>query len=308
MLYRKDMKYKIQYLSDHGFDDLTAIDDYEFKIIKESIDFILFYYSFEELFDMVRVNIYEFWKLYFETLEKHRLKIISKSNELIKPITFFNQSLANILTSFKSYNDHIERKISDVDSKYKDTLVFYRQKYSEYYDQEFNIRFFTRLRNYVQHFGFPISKINYHSDIVDEYVEHTISLVAFKSDLLKYKKWSKVKSEIEKLDEEIDLKKYMNAFLYSFSSLHEIMRKYYFDHYIFSFEKLTQIKEKCIEDNYMKYQKRPNKLEVIYITKKDDSSRNEKFWLPLSRISDIQNYFIKNKLPETIKKSYSTNK
>lgn len=60
MLYRKDMKYKIQYLSDHGFDDLTAIDDYEFKIIKESIDFILFYYSFEELFDMVRVNIYEF--------------------------------------------------------------------------------------------------------------------------------------------------------------------------------------------------------------------------------------------------------
>lgn len=100
----------------------------------------------------------------------------------------------------------------------------------------------------------------------------------------------------------------MNAFLYSFSSLHEIMRKYYFDHYIFSFEKLTQIKEKCIEDNYMKYQKRPNKLEVIYITKKDDSSRNEKFWLPLSRISDIQNYFIKNKLPETIKKSYSTNK
>lgn len=302
------MKYTITYLSDNGFKDLKEIELEEYKFIKEAREFILFYYSFEELFDIVRINIYEFWQLYFETSEKYRLKIISRSDEIIKPISFFNQRLANILTSFRSYDDHLQRKISNSDLNNKSTLDYYREKLSEVYDEYFSFRFFTRLRNYVQHFGFPISKIKFNSEVIGEFTEFTISLVTLKSDLLKYKKWSQVKPEIEKLDEEIDIRKYLNEFLYALSFFHKVMRVYYLNYFWESENKLNSIKEACIEDNFKNYQRRPKDLEVIFLNASDDLSSKEKLWLPFSRSSDIRNYFIKNEFPEIIKKSYSINK
>jgi len=302
------MIYSITYLSDDGFKDLKEIDLEEYKFIKEAREFILFYYSFEELFDIVRINIYEFWQLYFETSEKYRLKIISRSDEIIKPISFFNQRLANILTSFRSYDDHIKRKISDTDLNHKTTLKYYGEKLSETYDKYFSFRFFSRLRSYVQHFGFPITKIKFNSEIVGEFTEFTISLITLKSDLLKYKKWSSVKQEIERLEEEIDIRKYLNEFIYALSSFHKIMRVYYLNYFWDSEKKLNDIKEMCIEDNFHKYQNRPNNLEIIFVNAKNDNSQSEMFWLPFSRISDIRNFFIKNELSQIIQKSYSINK
>jgi hypothetical protein len=302
------MKYTITYLSDDGFKELKELNNEEFEAIRKTRDFILFYYGLEESFDIVRLNIYEFWKLYFETSEKYRLRIISRSDEIIKPISIFNQKLANILTSFRSYDDHLKRKINDSDLKKKPTLNYYHEKSSEVYNEYFSYRFFAKLRNYVQHYGFPISKIKYNSELVGDSVEFTISLVTLKNDLLKYQKWSHLKKKIEILDEEINIRKYLNEFLYALSFLHKVMRVYYLNYFYDSENKLNTIKDMCIEDNYKNHRRKPDDLIMINVNAYDESELKEMFWLPFSRSLDIRNYFGKNEFSEGIKKSYSINK
>lgn len=302
------MKHTITYLSDSGIKNLKEIDLNEYEGLKKSREFILFYYSFEELFDVVRINVYEFWKLYFEVSEKFRLKMISTKDEIIKPISFFNQKLSNMLSSFRSYDDHLKRKISDSDVNNEVTLNYYRGKCREVYNKYFSFRFFSRLRNFVQHYNFPISKIIYHTGVIENYHEHFVKLIVLKNDLLKFKGWSKVKSEIEKLEEEIDIKEFLNEFLYALSFLHKIMRTYYLDHFWDAEIKLNTIKELCLEDNFENYKKKPTNLDVVYINQLNEEAENEMLWLPITRLLDIRKYFKKNESHENIKESYSTNK
>ncbi|HSH52552.1 MAG TPA: hypothetical protein VK982_12580 [Bacteroidales bacterium] len=302
------MKYIISYLSDNQFVDLKEISEDEYSSLKNAREFILFYYGFEELFDMVRVNIYEFWQYYFEICEKYRLKIISRKEEIIQPISFFNQRLATILTSFRSYDDHMQRKISNSVSSSESVLEFYRHKFSEFYDKDFSFRFFAPLRNYVQHYGYPFSKIRYNSKIVNDYDEYSVSLLTKKQDLLEFKKWSTIKTEIQKMDDEIDIPNYLNQFLHTLSSFHKVLREYFNIEFTESSNLLNDVREMCIQDSINNERNKIENLDIIYINSISKNTRNEMFWLPFSRLSDIQNYFIKNQIQEVIKKSYSTNK
>ncbi|CAM5184958.1 hypothetical protein UACE39S_01432 [Ureibacillus acetophenoni] len=104
-----------------------------------------------------------------------------------------NRLLMNYLSIIRTYDDHISSEISKTfDSQKKDE---FKSFLSALYDEFFTYRFIVRLRNFAQHFDIPISSFTRNRD--GNFV------IMNKSHLLGYDGWSKVKKEIQEMDEEI---------------------------------------------------------------------------------------------------------
>ncbi|WP_338816811.1 hypothetical protein [Bacillus subtilis] len=102
-----------------------------------------------------------------------------------------NRLLMNYLSMFRSYVDHISCSLSKIfDSNTKEQFVKFTHRV---YDNRFEYRFLSRLRNFAQHFGVPINSL-----ISNQYGNH---VAIDRDNLLIYEGWSSVKEEIKKMEE-----------------------------------------------------------------------------------------------------------
>jgi hypothetical protein len=116
-----------------------------------------------------------------------------------------NAYLLNLLSSFRTFIDHSERRI--IKSSGKDSSVYksFKSITKELYDNRFEYRFLYKLRNYAQHFNLPLGSIDVNSK-VDEFdkskVLHFFSIVFNKSKLLDYDGWGNtLKKELVQLSD-----------------------------------------------------------------------------------------------------------
>ncbi len=301
------MKYNISYYSDNGYIQLKEISFNEFKLLSEYRDFIIFLGSIEQLFSYFKINVFEFWKYYFEVLEKYRLRIILLDKEMKESSSIFNLKLTNILTTFRSYQDIIKNKINNSDVNNLEVIKYYEEKSSYVFDQHFSYRLFSKLRNYMQHFDIPITSVNYNTVLVDNKVEHSIKLFVSKSRLLQYKGWGKIKNEILKLGEEIDIKNYINDFLFSVSLIHNFIKTYYLNYFNTIELKLLSIRDECDEHNLKNFHRKIDCSGLIDVCQIDEEAENNnRYWLPIPNLVDIRKNYGKNIFSKT--DSYSTNK
>ncbi len=104
--------HEVRYFTDR-YITFREMTEPEFFKIKSSLEYIRFYRQFEELFELVRYNVSEFWMYLVTISEYHRLNRVIEYDDFADPTLICNQRLANILTSFRTYLDHIAHKLSN---------------------------------------------------------------------------------------------------------------------------------------------------------------------------------------------------
>jgi hypothetical protein len=145
------------------------------------------------------------------------------------PSLEINQRILNILTSIKSYEEHIKYKVSKLWGDSSEQLKKYEEIDSDLYDKFFSYRFLKRLRNYVQHRDLPVKGVGYPAMSVGfepGQIAFTVSPRMYKSYLLEFDSWSTVKKDIEAQGDEIDVNLIIEEAFRVFTSLHFQFRGY----------------------------------------------------------------------------------
>jgi hypothetical protein len=210
-----------------GFNKVRNVDLEEYEAFIKAKSYISFYLQFEELYEFVKVNFIDFWNYLFKICEQYRLYYISDFSELIDPVLFSNQKLANILSSFRTYQDYLKHIISETLGDKSTEYKTFEKILVKIYDSNFSYRFFYRLRNYIQHCGLPIKKISYDAKLMNKEPIEWAQFVNLKIDrdmLLKFQGWSTVKKEIIKLPDFFEIKPLINDYFNSLNIIHSKMR------------------------------------------------------------------------------------
>ncbi len=162
----------------------------QINIFYDEIDFINTYSQVNRVLDMVIGNSIIVKKYYNSNSQNAKMSGVESEN-ILKNI---NKYLFDYLTSFHTFIDVVIKAMIKIDSGKEEDI---KKEDSRLYDEYFEYRFFKRLRNYIVHYDFPLTKLDA-SDV-------GIKISASKKSLLRFKSWSTVKDEIQKLDEEIDI-------------------------------------------------------------------------------------------------------
>lgn len=111
----------------------------------------------------------------------------------------------NTLSMFRSFIDFSNKSISFEYGKDSEEYNIWKEKQSEIFDCNFEYRFFSKMRNYTQHVGFPPIEITLSSTIDNPLPQLKISLK--RNDLLEHKDiWkSKIYNEIRNCNELLPL-------------------------------------------------------------------------------------------------------
>ena len=154
---KKSSKYELWATLQDGA--VREIEKEEYTSFLKHKELLVFFIRFEELFEIVKENFRDFWRTIFEITEDYRLHMFRDRNFVTKNISNLNLRIANILNSFKAYDDHLKHHLSsNFDNHiYSDFFDLFKNKV---YDKSFEYRFCVRLRNYVQHFGHPVDKMS----------------------------------------------------------------------------------------------------------------------------------------------------
>lgn len=268
----------------------------EYEEIIKAKSYVLFYLQFEELYEFVKANFLDFWNYLFKICEKYRLNYISDFSELIDPVLFSNQKLANILSSFRTYQDYLKHNISETLGNESTEFDTFDKILSKIYDSNFSYRFFYRLRNYIQHYGLPIRIISYDGKLMNKEPIEWAQFVNLKIDrdmLLKFKGWSKVKEDIIKLPDFFEIKPLINDYYNSLNIIHSKMRDALLSQYT---------REKLILENLffeavgnINLPNIKNKLShATFIYHKENDDVLNKEYIPYNVIIRIDNFINKN--------------
>lgn len=299
--------YLVYYFASKGYSEFKMITEKEFQQYEESTKYVLFYHKFQELFELVKINVFEFWAYINEVSEKHRLDFIfADYNDAVDPILFTNQKISNILSSFKTFEDHLKHQLSILFENDIKFLEIYENRDKSLYDEYFGYRFFKRLRNYTQHYGLPIRTISFSHRGHSKNCKLDIFSVKpqmKKKELLQYSGWSTLKDEISNLANDIDIREYVNEFFHAFKLVFKSIQEQLSVKYKDSKKILDQLYNECLlhsKDEAEKY----NALALqVYI--KSNVDDEVEFMIPKDTINRIDKFELKNILEPRIKDSVS---
>jgi len=190
---------------------------------------VLFQLLFEEQYQICKFNFMEYWQTIFRVSETFRLDCTHNIKSMTMPSLEINQRILNILTSIKSYEEHIKYKVSKLWGDSREHIKKYEEIDSSLYDKFFSYRFLKRLRNYVQHRDLPVKCVSYPIMSVGfepRQIAFTVAPIMFKHYLLEFDSWSTVKKDIEEQDDKIDVNLIMEEAFRVFTSLHAKFRDY----------------------------------------------------------------------------------
>ena len=280
----------------NGFNKVRNVDLEEYEEFIEAKSYVLFYLQFEELYEFVKVNFIDFWNYLFKICEQYRLYYISDFSELIDPVLFSNQKLANILSSFRTYQDYLKHKISEILGDESTEFNTFDKILSEIYDSNFSYRFFCRLRNYIQHYELPIRMISYDGKLMNEEPIEWAQFVNLKLDrdmLLKFKGWSTVKEEIIKLPDFFEIKPLINDYFNSLNIIHSKMRDVLQIQYTKKKSILENLSFEAANSTNLLNTKN-NLIQNIFILYKENNVVLKKEYIPYNVIIRIDNFINRN--------------
>jgi hypothetical protein len=74
----------------------------------------------------------------------------------------------NYLSSFRTFVDHLETKYKRLECQGYPFFAHYDKITAACYDNHFSYRFFTKLRNFVQHCGLPFGEVAMYEQLTEE--------------------------------------------------------------------------------------------------------------------------------------------
>lgn len=172
----------------------VQISERKYKEMHRWFDFVPYYHICRSMKKMVIESGNDFL-IYSKEIKN--IKRVYNDNDLDRFLITANKLLISYLSFISVFIDTISCAISQKSEKQK-------QEFQEFdrlmYDKYFSYRFLKRMRNYVTHNCLPILRVSLST-------ASGIKLALDKDELLKFKKWSTVKNEIDKLPKyfEIDI-------------------------------------------------------------------------------------------------------
>lgn len=125
-----------------------------------------------------------------------------------------NRLLLNYLSAFKTFIDHLTTRYTRLQRQGGSFLSDFKAITAACYDGNFPYRFFSKLRDYVQHCGLPLGSIHIDEKPAPDGSVDISTSICFSRDTLisAYEKWGKVKADLERQQEEMELLPYINGF------------------------------------------------------------------------------------------------
>ena len=206
----------------HHVEFVEDITPGEYKDLVTALNTINQFLRDSQLFSIVGWNYFEFNRiilLYFTCYINNDFSLVDE-----KPIDInINRYFLNLLSSFRSYLDHMDKKLSNRFGKNSQLRSNFKQYCSEEYDGNFSYRFLYGIRNYAQHRGFPINHINLGqrpSSSDPNRAEYYLNIHISRNEILMDHDWKKLTNEIEKLPEFIDVDSHTFSFMKSLKNIH----------------------------------------------------------------------------------------
>jgi len=165
------------------------------------------YHSITQIKDIVIENG-ESFKRFMHPQNLQEIRNLNTSPERV--ITLANKAILNYASSIKTYID-MEKRLLTKHATENDVKLFEDMQHA-FYDENMEYRFWSNFRNYIVHCEFPYS-------FYQESIENGCKIICTKEHLLKFENWKHSKSDIQQMDEQIDLPSLvddMSSMIYAF--------------------------------------------------------------------------------------------
>lgn len=170
--------------------------DYEFtyKILKDFTDLI----RDERLFRIVELNYQEIKSKIADYTLKVKADPNTGFNEKDEIFIDVNRLLLNLLSTIRTFLDHKETTLKRKFGKDSKEYRHFEKETNIAYDNNFEYRFISKLRNYAQHCGLPAGPPEIKSYEDEKLgVQNNFNIYFEKSKLLEDFDWGKVKVDLE---------------------------------------------------------------------------------------------------------------
>lgn len=185
----------------------------EFESIRAANGALLLYRNQLLFLDFVRWNLEEFFDLEERTL----LHGLDKSQDPARsPDLDLNRCLLNFLSSVRAYLDHTETDLTRRFGEDNERYRRFQRLTAELYDNHFSYRFMYKFRNFAQHCGLPLDSFSHRSSSTSR----TLQVAVSRSRLLGEFDWGKLRPEIERLPEKVELGEFAAVHVQHLTELH----------------------------------------------------------------------------------------
>lgn len=214
-----------------GFNIKSEIDYSEIKTILQECDFLEDISFVHFAYEIAIANGRDL----FAFLNKNNLNnLYKRDNDFEKIGLIANRLCLNFCASLRLFIDRVD----SIAKKQPDEIkASFKEFQSGLYDENFEYRFFYRLRNYTIHYTFPIQ-------IISASMEDGVEVYCSREAMLKYKKWGPVKTDILQLPESFILREYIEKELALLTALWMQIHVFYIDNYIAALKKIDEFAEK----------------------------------------------------------------
>ena len=181
---------------------IRQLSDSEYREYIKASKCMFDFLSDQQLYHFVRLNYYEYTNL----LKRYLQEYTETPRTINMPIMYFNinRHISNFLSSVRMFLDHNEYKLKKRYGSDSLRVKRFKEACSYAYDNSFSYRFLYKLRDYVQHCGMPLGKLELEAkelSTTSRDIYRSLS-VQFDRDVLlsKFAKWgSQLSKEIPKL-------------------------------------------------------------------------------------------------------------
>ncbi|WP_312514960.1 hypothetical protein [Massilia sp.] len=184
----------------------------------------------EQKYDFVVENYLEFE----ETILQCGLKYMILDNQdrlsINVETALFNRRIMNFLTAYKTYDDTYRQHINRMFNRDRDVLRAAKKPFSEEYDSRVGYWMVPKIRNFVQHQGFPMHGSAYGSRWCKNFEgkdrnRYTVDLHIDPIELSEGKFNLDIRDRLAKMIPKLDLKFLIRDFMEGFSTAHHKNRE-----------------------------------------------------------------------------------
>jgi len=184
----------------------------------------------EQKYDFVIENYIEFEETILRCGLEHMILGRGEHKDFNVDSAHFNRRIMNLMTTYKTYDDSLPQHLNRIFHRDEAVSEVAIGRFRQEYEARIGYRAFAKLRNYIQHQGFPLHGSSYMSNwLVQEddrkhKSRYTIDLYLHPAELRKGDYNRTVLAELEALGEKIDLKILIRDFIEGFSTAHDSNR------------------------------------------------------------------------------------
>jgi len=198
----------------HYIDARLDLSQDEYQQYLDAADALHSHISDSQLFLLVLWNYQEYYDILGDCLTAYAQKDVDYFDN--RPVYLsVNGCFLNYLSSVRTYLDYTETRIKRRYGEDSQNWDRFKQYCSDAYDGCFSYRFLYNLRNYAQHCGLPINRINFNTRPKEDNPQepcYTLSVGTSRDELLRGFDWKRpLREEIAGLPPIIDINPHINA-------------------------------------------------------------------------------------------------